>query len=750
MSYNKKVWKSGDRITKEALNNMENGIEAAHQNSGGTGSVAIVDNLNSNSSTSALSAKQGKELNNKMPAKSIVEGGKIYLAKEDGTKLDSGTELPAGGTGTSYDDTEIKSDINTIKTDLGTEELTTTAKNVKGAVNEVAAQYKDIANKTITTEERTKLTNLENYDDTEIKKEINGKANTDDVRLKNTNITLNDCDSAMLSAIKGGQETSFELLSVPRAGSVTPEKTTFINNNIDVVYERGSYSAGVWKNDAQATSRVRCASIIDGYDELSIVRNNANYMIGYFTLDNGTPDGIDKGWIDQNVINITPGKELVINIKKKNNADFTDEEVTNMKQNVQIKYKVDLADKAFIKNELTTFAHEKLSLPGPVNRNLFTKGSLVKGEPSDANTRIRTDFIEVVKGDILTFNKDSATFKFGVIMYDTNKTWNQFDKGWHTEKTVQIETDGYIRVLLAYKDDRVISDLSIADNAFTLSTGLKDYVSSLNNKIETYANQSANIKANILNSVNVEYNRKYGASYVFVRIPKVTSFNKKLVPKIRLTSENGAVDGAKRSALSYSIANNSIVVINAGLFNTTTMTPQGQTIIDGKSVTNLIMQDDMGSPIHDKECYPLCIDAKGDLSAPYYRTDADTAKLIAAGVVHCVTGWGKIIDNFQPCTDTTENEIVHTEKYIRQSIGQFQNGDYFVCTVDMSRGTIQNEAGISYADMAQLLVDRGVKFAYSLDGGGSAETVVGTKQVSPIYEGNYGRAVPTVITFEIE
>lgn len=83
MSYNKKVWKSGDRITKEALNNMENGIEAAHQNS--------------------------------------------------------------GGSGTSYDDTEIKTDINTIKTDLGTEELTTTAKNVKGAVNEVAAQYKDIA-----------------------------------------------------------------------------------------------------------------------------------------------------------------------------------------------------------------------------------------------------------------------------------------------------------------------------------------------------------------------------------------------------------------------------------------------------------------------------------------------------------------------------------------------------------------------------------------------------------------------------
>ncbi len=58
--------------------------------------------------------------------------------------LDTNTKAIKSGTGTSYDDTAIKADINTIKTDLGTEELTTTAKDVKGAVNEVAAQYKDI------------------------------------------------------------------------------------------------------------------------------------------------------------------------------------------------------------------------------------------------------------------------------------------------------------------------------------------------------------------------------------------------------------------------------------------------------------------------------------------------------------------------------------------------------------------------------------------------------------------------------
>ena len=84
MSYNKRVWKSGDRITKEALNNMENGIYEAHQNS--------------------------------------------------------------GGSGTSYDDTAIRNDITGIKTDLGTNELATTAKTVKGAVNELNTKIWDIQN----------------------------------------------------------------------------------------------------------------------------------------------------------------------------------------------------------------------------------------------------------------------------------------------------------------------------------------------------------------------------------------------------------------------------------------------------------------------------------------------------------------------------------------------------------------------------------------------------------------------------
>ena len=82
MVYKKKLWKTGDIMKQEDINNIENGIYEAHQE---------LQNLHN------------------------------------------------------YDDTVIKNDIKNIKTDLGTAQLTTTAKDVKGAVNEVAAQYKDIA-----------------------------------------------------------------------------------------------------------------------------------------------------------------------------------------------------------------------------------------------------------------------------------------------------------------------------------------------------------------------------------------------------------------------------------------------------------------------------------------------------------------------------------------------------------------------------------------------------------------------------
>ena len=106
----------------------------------------------------------------------------------------------------------------------------------------------------------------------------------------------------------------------------------------------------------------------------------------------------------------------------------------------------------------------------------------------------------------------------------------------------------------------------------------------------------------------------------------------------------------------------------------------------------------MGTKISDTECYPLCIDANGKLSTPYKDRKAGNAQpsaLIAAGYKYAVTAWGTIIENYKSTTADTWDEIVHQGKYVRQVIGQFQNGDYFVCSFDGIKGSINvNEAGM--------------------------------------------------------
>ena len=338
--------------------------------------------------------------------------------------------------------------------------------------------------------------------------------------------------------------------------------------------------------------------------------------------------------------------------------------------------------------------------------------------------------IPVVAGEEIAF-KANTKYRFGFRFYDAEKQYDGIDHGWNTEGK-KIEADGFVKINFARTDNAILTEEDFAELR----------------KICTIERHEGDGKREgAIQSISVEHGRYEGASYVFARIPKTANNGERITPKLHLTSDDGSIGGAKKSALAYARANNCIFTINAGLFNVTNMQPVGQTIIDGVVLVSEPMHDDNGSPISDIECYPLCIDANGDLSAPYAR-NVDTAQMISDGVVTAITGWGKIVEDFKPCSDTVDNEIVHRGKYIRQVLGQFQNGDYFVCTVDQSRGKVQNEEGLTYAQLAQLLIDKGVKFAYSLDGGGSAETVIGVRQINPIYEGTVGRSVPTVITFE--
>ena len=131
-NYNKTTWATGDRITDAKLSKIENGIYDAHNK------INAINNKVEESTTNTNTAKQ---------------------------------------------------DINDIKLQIGTEELTTTSKKLKGAINELDSQIKDIANnkadKLTTANIQTQINNL-------VLGAVGDGNNAEVIQARGTYETLND------------------------------------------------------------------------------------------------------------------------------------------------------------------------------------------------------------------------------------------------------------------------------------------------------------------------------------------------------------------------------------------------------------------------------------------------------------------------------------------------------------------------------------------------------------------------------
>ena len=179
-TYNQTNWGNGDVISSAKLNKLEK------------------------------VAKDNVDKVNKMPAKSIVEGGKIYLTKEDGTKLDSGTELPVGG--------------STIEVVNNLESDSTTAALSAAQGKALNTQYKDIANLSL-----TKHTDGKVY----IKKQDGSLVGTgvevgNDTDLSKVTMTMSGQTLKMLN--DGNQIATVE---IPTAVVTDEQLTTIIQSKID-------------------------------------------------------------------------------------------------------------------------------------------------------------------------------------------------------------------------------------------------------------------------------------------------------------------------------------------------------------------------------------------------------------------------------------------------------------------------------------------------------------------------------------
>ena len=467
---------------------------------------------------------------------------------------------------------------------------------------------------------------------------------------------------------------------------------------------------------------------------------NSTYKYGYaFYNANGVYDGIDRGWLTGSVTLEYSGY-IYLNFGHLDESAMYDTEKETIKTICRV---IDNKIEKRIDDEVQAI-EDKFDMFGLCYRDYdIVKGNLQNGvigtyAAMSATRAVTPEKFSVKAGMKILYNDASGLYRFGYAFYDTDGVYDGIDRGWN-KATREIHADGYIAMNFSRTDEGEMSadDYAKIKAAITV---INDSVIGLSEK---------NKLADIQNSIIVEYGRKNGASYVFARIPKTTNEGKTIMPRLAFTTAGGAMNGAKVSPLAFAKRENTAFVINAGLFDMTNMIPVGQTIIEGETFVSAPMADDNGVPISDTECRPLCIDADGNLSAPYERT-VDTDTMINDGVECSIVGWGRLVNNFEIDTADIAAEIVHPAKYIQQSIGQFENGDYCVCTVEQSRGSVTHEAGLTYTELAEILVEKGVKFAYALDGGGSAATVIGKRQLNRIYEGTVGRAVPTVLYFDVE
>ena len=126
--------------------------------------------------------------------------------------------------------------------------------------------------------------------------------------------------------------------------------------------------------------------------------------------------------------------------------------------------------------------------------------------------------------------------------------------------------------------------------------------------------------------------------------------------------------------------------------------------------------------------------------------DVPDARVVPAGIVSAVHGWGPIIMDYDDYTEWDDKtELDPTEHAQRQIIGQYGNGDYAILTCEGR--DYDNSVGWNYEEARRICKALGLKFAYNLDGGGSTQIVLGRKNLNIIYEGQTGRAVRNFIVF---
>lgn len=225
----------------------------------------------------------------------------------------------------------------------------------------------------------------------------------------------------------------------------------------------------------------------------------------------------------------------------------------------------------------------------------------------------------------------------------------------------------------------------------------------------------------------------------------------------------------------YGKANNIVAAINAGIFYNAGAAKQycfNFKEPDGVTISNGVVLKSTESIDHT-QCDILVFDEDGNIGWTDYYADADELvagkgyyydihgnKVTGRKIVSAVTGFVPIVVDGESVYDPNDTVLNGFHNYVGHYMGQKTSRQIIGVKADGSYGILTNKRvfypaakGWNMQDAANIAVAEGFVFAYSLDGGGSAETVLASGSgdsysVQTLYAQSTGvRELPTYIVF---
>lgn len=271
----------------------------------------------------------------------------------------------------------------------------------------------------------------------------------------------------------------------------------------------------------------------------------------------------------------------------------------------------------------------------------------------------------------------------------------------------------------------------------------------MSNKYYNLNGDNVILSSNLERMIKYSYHRDEttGAFYTTVLIPQTDGDGNKQYP---FTIWPNYPNGGTESPLEMNRRLKFLVAING----TGIHTPWGPGVNPSGGPLGIVVQngvvlkelsgDEFGNPTRT-----LTIDGNGTLG--YAALSETGAELVARGIVSTASGFFPLIANYEDIDDT-ESDIAEylqgtaaNKDAQRQALCQYENGDYLIITTEGRGG--RGGGYFTFKQVQALCHKYGVKFAYMLDGGGSAQTVLRDKPLNEIYDNTYGRVMPTYIVF---